>query len=69
MAIDPNNGMCYYILHFSEDQFNNEIYENLYLTNIEETSITVVTFEMLLTRAEKIGISTTLNIINHTYTF
>lgn len=51
MAIDPNNGMCYYILHFSEDQFNNEIYENLYLTNIEETSITVVTFEMVLTRA------------------
>lgn len=51
MAIDPNNRMCYYILHFSEDQFNDEIYENLYLTNIEETSITVVTFEMLFTRA------------------
>lgn len=39
--------MCYYILQFSEGQFNNEIYENLYLTNIKETSITVVTFEMI----------------------
>lgn len=50
VAIDPNNRMCSYILHFSEDQLNNEIYENLYLTNIKETSITVVTFEMLFTR-------------------
>lgn len=32
VAIDPNNRMCSYILHFSEDQLNNEIYENLYLT-------------------------------------
>lgn len=50
VAIDPNNRMCSYILHFSEDQLNNEIYENLYLTNIKETSITVVTFEMMFTR-------------------